>query len=149
MSSKDLTQRFIQALRSVEQEGDLEPMVALFSNDAQTTNLASPRTFKGKDGAREFWTEYRGFFEKLTSSFQNVFSSSERAALEWVTHGVAATGKPVEYEGVSILEFDGDQIGRFCAYFDPSALNQVARGDVAPEDRPERTNDAEGVGSPS
>lgn len=125
-------QRFVDALAKLEQGGDLEPLLALFSDDAQVSNVASPRTFSGLEGARQFWTEYKGTLGQVKSTFRNLIESGDRVALEWETQGTAHNGAAVSYEGVSIIEWDGDRIRRFYAYFDPHALGQELREGTGP-----------------
>ncbi|MCP3137258.1 nuclear transport factor 2 family protein [Pyxidicoccus xibeiensis] len=117
-------QRFVDALTRLEESGDLEGLVSLFSDDAQVSNVASPRVFSGQDGARQFWKEYKGTLGQVKSTFRNMIEAGDRVALEWETQGTARNGAAVAYEGVSIIEWDGDRISRFFAYFDPHALGQ-------------------------
>jgi ketosteroid isomerase-like protein len=114
-------QRFVDALARLEESGDVEPLLELFSDDAQVSNVASRRTFHGRDGARDFWREYKGM---LKSTFRNMIEAGDRVALEWESSGTAHNGAAVDYEGVSIIEWDGDRISRFYAYFDPRVLGQ-------------------------
>jgi ketosteroid isomerase-like protein len=117
-------QRFVDALAKLEESGDLEPLVALFGDDAQVSNVAAHRTFHGKDGARQFWREYKGMLRHVKSTFRNMIEAGDRVALEWESNGTAHNGAAVDYEGVSIVEWDGDRIARFYAYFDPRVLGQ-------------------------
>jgi ketosteroid isomerase-like protein len=87
-------------------------------------NLLHPGKFQGVAGARQFWTEYRGTFDRAQSTFRNVIAADGQIALEWVTRGTSFDGKPVHYEGVTILETEGEQITRSCAYFNPTALGE-------------------------
>ncbi|HZI11414.1 MAG TPA: nuclear transport factor 2 family protein [Myxococcus sp.] len=136
----DRAQRFVDALLRLEQSGDLEGIVALFSDDAQVSNVASPRVFSGKDGARQFWTEYKGTLGQVKSTFRNMIEAGDRVALEWETQGTARNGAAVDYEGVSIIEWDGDRIRRFYAYFDPHALGQeLAHGTAQRSEVPATT----------
>jgi hypothetical protein len=124
----DVTELFLQALARLEEHNELEPLLELFGEGSEISNLASPRIFEGPEGARRFWTEYRAFFQSVRSEFVNVVRGSGRSALEWATHGTTASGHRVRYEGVSILEYEGDKIRRFFAYFDPRALAPVMPG---------------------
>jgi ketosteroid isomerase-like protein len=117
-------QRFVDALLKLEEQGDVDGIVSLFSDDAQVSNAASARVFSGQDGARRFWTEYKGTLGQVKSTFRNMIEAGDRVALEWETQGTAHNGAAVAYEGVSIIEWDGDRISRFYAYFDPHALGQ-------------------------
>ena len=124
-----LVHRFIEALGALEARRELEPIVALHAEGCDVGNLASPRTFHGRDGAREFWLAYRETFGELRSEFRAVIAAGGRAALEWRTTGTSAGGRPIDYEGVSILDWEGDKIRRFRAYFDPSELGHQVQGD--------------------
>ena len=120
--------RFIAALGQLEAERDVDALVALYADDAETGNVNAPEGFSGPDGARTFWTEYRGTFGEMRSEFRNTIEADGRVALEWTTTGTSVDGEPVEYSGVSIIEVQGDKIARFRAYFDPRALGrQIAR----------------------
>ncbi|MCY1040994.1 nuclear transport factor 2 family protein [Corallococcus sp. bb12-1] len=125
-------QRFVDALLKLEAEGDMESLLALFADDAQVSNVASPSVFTGIDGARRFWTEYKATLGGVKSTFRNVIESGDRVALEWETQGQSPNGAAIAYEGVSIIEWDGDRIRRFFAYFDPHALGQELSHDTAP-----------------
>lgn len=121
--SQEVAENFKQALWKVEEDQDLEPMIEVLSEDCEVGNVAVPKTFHGQDEAREFWTQYRKTFDEMKSTFRNVFADEGRAALEWTTEGTEE-GDTVSYEGVSILEIEGDKVTRFMAYFDPSYLNR-------------------------
>jgi len=125
-------QRFVEALAKLESSGDMEPLVALFSDDAQVSNVASRQVFFGREGARRFWREYKGTLQRVKSTFRNMIEAGSRVAIEWETQGTAHNGAAVAYEGVSILEWDGDCIRRFYAYFDPHALGMELTQGTAP-----------------
>jgi hypothetical protein len=120
--ASERVQRFLDALKALEESNDVGPMAACFASDCEVGNVLVPHKFHGPDGATRFWTEYRGSFGEVRSEFRNIIESRDRAALEWVSRGTSANGEPFDYEGVSILEFDGDEIRRFHALFDPSRL---------------------------
>ncbi len=122
--SAQTAQTFIDALHALENSKDAEPMAALYTPDSTVGNVHAPDSFHGPDGAREFWSKYRGTFRNLHSEFRNVIATDTRAALEWTTQGEAFDGKPFEYSGVTILETEGGQVTRSCAYFDPAALGR-------------------------
>jgi hypothetical protein len=135
-------QRFVEALAKLEESGELEPLVSLFGEDAQVSNVASPRVFSGRDGARQFWTAYKGMLARVRSTFRNMIEAGERLALEWETQGTAHNGAAVSYEGVSIVEWDGDRIRRFYAYFDPGLLGREVGQGVARRSEPPATTPA-------
>ena len=123
--SEKLARDFVEALGRLESERDVERLVALFADDCVVGNVVSPEEFRGREGAREFWREkYRNTFGEVKSTFRNVFAAGGRVALEWVTEGTSNEGRPVRYEGVSIIEADGDSVTRFRAYFDAASLGE-------------------------
>jgi ketosteroid isomerase-like protein len=127
--SEQIAKRFIEALGKLEAGRELETIVGLFAPDAEVGNVVSPEKFRGREGAREFWgAKYRDTFGEVRSTFRNVFATENRAALEWTTDGTAEDGTPVRYDGVSIIETDGEEIKRFCAYFDAGALGRQLTG---------------------
>jgi limonene-1,2-epoxide hydrolase len=124
MVSASVAERFIEALRGLEETRDVETMVALYAEQSEVGNVNAPEKFTGQAGARQFWTKYRDTFGEVRSTFRNRIINDARAALEWTTEGTTANGAPFNYEGVSILEIEGDRITRFRAYFDPEALGR-------------------------
>jgi ketosteroid isomerase-like protein len=115
--SKEVADNFVEALRKLEEDRDVEALVKIHTEDCEVGNVSVPGSFKGQDGLREFWTEYRKTFGEIKSTFRNVFATEEGAALEWTTEGTS-DGDSVSYAGVSILEIEGDKVRRFMAYFD-------------------------------
>jgi steroid delta-isomerase-like uncharacterized protein len=121
--SKEVAQKFVEALWKLEQDRDVEALVEIHTDDCDVGNVAVPRTFSGHDGLREFWTSYRDTFGEMKSEFRNVFADeSGHAALEWNT-SAQANGNEVSYEGVSLLEIQNGKVSRFRAYFDPRTVN--------------------------
>ena len=121
--SKEVADNFVAALRKLEEEDDVEPLVEIHAKDCEVGNVSVPEAFRGHDGLREFWTEYRKTFGDMKSTFRNVFATGEGAALEWTTQGTS-NGDAVSYDGVSILEIEGDKVSRFMAYFDTRRLSR-------------------------
>jgi len=127
MMSEEVAKKFIEALRILEETKDAGPLTALYVGNAVAGNLIAPDQFHGSDGARTFWTEYRGTFETAKSTFRNVIAGDGSAALEWTTEGVGFDGQPFIYSGVTVLEIEGNHIKRSSAYFDPEALGRQLR----------------------
>ena len=135
--SMERAERFTAALSQLEQEKDVETMAALFADGAEVSNAVSSRVFRGPDGAREFWTQYLGTLQHVRSTFRNIIVAGDRTALEWATQGTAHNGAAIAYDGVSIIEWEGDRVSRFYAYFDPYALGQeLAHGDAPRSEAP-------------
>ena len=122
--SEQVAKQFIDALWALENSKDAEPLAGLYTEGAAIDNILAPNRFQGPDGARKFWTDYRGTFEKAHSEFRTVTASETSAALEWTTSGTSFNGTPFSYTGVTILETDGEKVSRSSAYFDPSALGR-------------------------
>lgn len=121
--AEDTAKRFVDALGKLETERDLETICALFSGDCEIGNVVTENKDKSMD-ARKFWQSYRDNFGEVKSTFRNQIFSDNRAALEWKTTGTSTEGHNFEYDGVSVLEIDGDRITRFHAYFDPNKLGR-------------------------
>ena len=122
--SKEVADRFVEALRRLEEDRDVEALVEIHTDDCDVGNVAVPKTFSGHGGLREFWTSYRDTFGEMKSEFRNVFADDAgHAALEWNTSG-DANGNEVSYDGVSILEVEDGKVSRFRAYFDPRTVNE-------------------------
>ena len=126
--SKEVADRFVEALRKLEEDRNVEELVAIHTEDCNVGNVAVSKTFSGHDGLREFWTSYRNTFEEMKSKFRNIFADdSGRAALEWTTEGISH-GNTVSYDGVSILEIADGKVSRLRAYFDPRRLTEQIVG---------------------
>lgn len=119
----ETVEQFVQCLGRLESEDrELDPLVELFADDSVTSNASIAREYEGVEGAREFWGQYRQVFGPMRSEFRNRIVADGVAALEWQTEGELSTGKPVTYQGVSILEIADGKVARFQAYFDPTKL---------------------------
>src|SRR5215217_2764699 len=111
--SEQVVRRFIDGLEKLEQSRDLEVLISAFAENCSVSNVVTPAEFKGREGARDFWAQYRDTFGQMQSTFRNVIVIEGRAALEWSTEGTTVGGEPVNYDGVSVLEIEGDAITRF------------------------------------
>ena len=122
--SEQVARRFIDALWALEDTKDAGPLTALYAENALVGNVVAPEQYRGPDGAKKFWTEYRGTFDAARSEFRSVIASDGHAALEWTTKGTGFNGSPLEYSGVTILDIEGDKVTRSSAYFNPKALGR-------------------------
>lgn len=130
----ETAEKFIEALHELEENRDVERIAALFSENADVNNVVTIENSHDLK-ARDFWQKYRDSFGEVRSEFKNKIYGETSAALEWTTTGTGADGGAIEYEGVSILETEGERITRFFAYFNPSKLgrqmDETARGKEA------------------
>lgn len=125
---RQLADRFINELHRVE-DGDtagIDDLVNMFADNASLTNSilqheSGERT--GRDEVAHFWHEYSTSFGKVHSDFVDVTASDHSAGLFWRSTGTDPAGKPLEYEGVSLLVFDdAGKISQFKGYFDSRQL---------------------------
>ncbi len=121
--AQDTAKKFVEALGKLEAERDLETIVALFGEDCDIANVITEDNDKQTD-VRAFWQSYRDNFAEVKSTFRNQIVTENRAALEWKTVGASSEGHEFQYDGVSILEIEGDKITRFRAFFDPNKLGR-------------------------
>jgi ketosteroid isomerase-like protein len=121
--AEETAKNFVEALRKLEAERDLETISALFSENCDIANVVTEDNNR-QTNAHEFWQSYRANFGEVQSTFRNQIVSENTAALEWKTTGTSSEGQEFEYDGVSILEIKGDRITRFRAYFDPNKLGR-------------------------
>ena len=117
---ENTARKFVEALRKLEKDHDLETIAGLFSETCKIGNVVSSDV----SGARDFWEMYRRNFGEVESTFKNKIFGEGHAALEWTTKGKTSGGDEFEYEGVSILEVEDGKIVRFFAYFDPAKLGR-------------------------
>lgn len=120
----NVEEKFIKALEKLETDENVDEIVGLFAENCEVGNVTTTENLKGERGAREFWTNYKKTFGEIRSTFKNKIVSENTAALEWKSTGTSQEGSEINYEGVSILETDGDKITRFFAYFNPAKLGQ-------------------------
>lgn len=119
-----MTETFADRLQEFERTRDVEPLVELFAEEAELSKLDAAAVHRGRDGARQFWTEYRDVFDDLRSEFTGDVRGDGKAVLEWVAEGSLrhtpgdSGPRPVRYPGVSILEVEGDSIRRFRTVYD-------------------------------
>ncbi len=111
---------FARALQQTEESRDPEPLLELFSEDAELHNLAM--SHQGLDGARRFWETYLAQIDRIRSEFSHLIEEDGQAALVWTSTGTLKDGQPITYRGVSILELDGDKVRRFETVYDSAAF---------------------------
>jgi hypothetical protein len=51
--SKEVADRFVEALRRLEEDRDVEALVEIHTDDCDVGNVAVPRTFSGHGGLRD------------------------------------------------------------------------------------------------
>jgi ketosteroid isomerase-like protein len=110
--------RFKEALQQTEQTRDASHVASLFAQGAALTNLGGDH---GTD-ATVFWKTYLDQFTDIRSEFTGETVSEKSAALEWQSSGTTVDGQPVNYRGVSVIDFGGDALSGFRTYYDSAAF---------------------------
>lgn len=114
---------FASALRSFEDTGDSSRLRELFGPDPELVRPQVATSDEGTSDVARFWEEYRSQFSQLSTEFVRVVESGDLGVLEWVSRGTLTTGRPIEYSGTSLLDFDDQgRIRRFATYFDTAAF---------------------------
>lgn len=119
--ASDLTQQFMDALKTLEREKDTERIVSLFSDEATLERLTH-KTYSGKDEATTFWNEYLEPFEHVSTTFVNVTENGESAVLEWESQGTLKGGKEISYKGVSSFDLADGKLKSFRTYYDSAVF---------------------------
>lgn len=128
--TRALAQQFIDALHALEQGGEenVDGLVALYSEDAHLTNAAlrlAGEERRGRNGVRQFWSEYKRTLGKAFSDFHQVTVNEESAGLFWTSRGTNAAGETMSYDGTSLLVFDTNgKIRFFQGYYDTREFNR-------------------------
>lgn len=94
----------------------------MFTDDATLSKAGMPHEEHGRLGAREFWERYRDVFDDIDATFQSIASGERVAFLEWTSEGTLKDGSDFRYQGVSVLETEGDLIDAFRTYYDTAAF---------------------------
>lgn len=125
MSSDSKSQLFIRRLHQAERQNNPSALVELFTESSVVDTPVRTGAYAGKTGAERFWTHYLKTFRRVESHFHTTHEFGDIAVLEWECHGILPTGKPIDYSGVSVVEFAEDEtIKRFATYYDTSAFLQ-------------------------
>ncbi len=110
------------ALKNLEDSGDDTDLLGLFSDDAELIRPELEESPGEDSDAASFWRSYLSPFNEIRTTFTHVDDSGHLAVLEWTSEGALAQGRPITYQGVSLLTYDGDRIRRFSTYFDTAAF---------------------------
>ena len=130
MNTQQLAEQFIDALHTFEDgtPEDTAALVEMYADDAVIINAALKlvgQDRRGRDGASQFWREYRSTFGKVRSEFFQITNNDESAGLFWTTKGTDNENSPLEYDGVSLLVFnDQGKITLFRGYYDTRELSR-------------------------
>jgi ketosteroid isomerase-like protein len=118
----DIIHRFADTVNQIEQTGDVEPLIELFSDNSTLLSPEREIVASGRDAIRKFWSLYLHSFQTVRSTFTRIRSSGELGILEWESEGTLQNGAPFHYCGVSLLDVNDDRVQRFATYYDTAAL---------------------------
>ena len=113
------------ALNTAEDTGKLDDLLALHAEDVTLRNMTT-QTWKGKDGAREFWQRYLSDFSEIHSDFTHHADMDSFGVMEWNAKGQLKDGQKIDYRGVSLIETDGQKVKAFRTYYDSAAFIKPA-----------------------
>jgi hypothetical protein len=65
--SKEVADVFVEALRKLEENEDVEALIEIHTGDCEVGNISVPGTFRDHEGLREFWSSYRSTFGEMRS----------------------------------------------------------------------------------
>lgn len=144
----ELSQTFIEALKRLESERDVEGIAGLFGATAEISNPLVKHRHSEANGAKHFWSQYRDAFEDISSEFRTVQDLDGISFLEWKSHG-SMEGQDFTYGGVSVLEHSDGKITAFRTYFDtrqlPTAQAQAGNGKEASGGRVQLSGKGDGA----
>ncbi len=127
MADAARAQKFGDSLLEAERSGDTGALLAQFSEDATLARPELDHSRAPGSDADGFWTTYLAQFTDLGTEFSRVAEAEDIAVLEWTTKGTLATGRPIEYAGVSLLTFgEDDLVVAFATYYDTAAFTTPA-----------------------
>ena len=116
------SERFRTALQDLEGSRDPSMMEPLFTDEAELRRPELDHDRGAAGDVRAFWKAYLDQFSEIDTEFDTVEESGDLAVLEWTSRGRLAAGRTIDYRGVSVLRFEGDQVARFSTFFDTAAF---------------------------
>jgi ketosteroid isomerase-like protein len=117
-----LSARFVRALRALENELDLQPLVQLYAEDSELRNPLFEESLSGTAGVRRYWRQYLDRFQEIRTEFTFLIDGQDTSVLEWISSATAPDGRPLEFRGVTLLLSKDAQITSMHVYFDPRPL---------------------------
>ncbi len=117
--------KYVDVWDVIINKGKLE----LFNDSNFTTNIvihAGAQDVVGLKAVRDFYANYVTGFSNIKFTVRDCFGQGNKIAKHWVfegTHtgeffGIAATGKTVKVEGVTLVRMEGDKIAEEQDFFD-------------------------------
>lgn len=114
--SDDRARTFAAGLHELDKNGDAAAFAAQFTDDAVTQRFDARGERRGE--VEQFWQEYRAQFQSISTTFYDVVEGGDRVALEWTSDATLADGRPLQYRGVTVVDFTGDKVSKLRTYYD-------------------------------
>jgi len=103
--------------------------LGMFNDSNFTKNVvmhASPADVLGIDSAKAYYANYLTGFSNITFTIKDVFGQGDKLVKHWnfkgthtgVFFGIAATGKPVSLDGVTLVRMENGKIAEERDFFD-------------------------------
>ena len=100
-----------------------EGWVENFAQEAVSYDPVGEPPAKVHEGFREFIGQLQAVFTTLEVACEHIFIASNEAAVKSTMRGVSKTGKNVDFEGITVFEFnDSGKIQTTRAYWNPAAM---------------------------
>ncbi len=120
--SREVADNFVAALWELEENENVEPLVEVHRRLRDRQRLGPGDLQRPRRPARVL-DELPQYLRRDEIRVPQRHRHRGGAALEWTTTGTPS-GDSVSYDGVSILEIEGDKVRRFMAYFDTRDLTR-------------------------
>lgn len=115
----DVVASFYAALRS----NDVEAWLTNFAADAIAHDPVGAPPHSGHSGLRAFLSGVLTQFETFGLTEDEVFLAPQGAAVKWTGRGRGRNGRPVEFHGIDVFEFDQEgKISSLKAYWDAAPV---------------------------
>lgn len=121
----DKIEKYVTVWDQIVNEGKLE----LFNDSNFTENIvihASPQDVVGLEAVSDYYANYLTGFSNIKFTVRDCFGQGNKIVKHWIfegTHtgdffGIAATGKNVKVDGVTLVRMEGDKIAEEQDFFD-------------------------------
>jgi steroid delta-isomerase-like uncharacterized protein len=142
----DFVARYAEGWVQARDEGDMEGIIRLYTDDVDYHDPGSPEPIRGHEQLRAFLRELFVAFPDLTIDVtEPVYPSANRPRAllpfrmqftmtgPWKAHNVAPTGRHCMVEGVTAWTFRGELASSYATYFDAWSIARQL-GIVPPPD---------------
>ncbi len=110
---------YFAALRAM----DADAFTAMFATDGVTHDPVGTPPHAGHAAIRQFVTGIFGLFDTVGLTEDHVFVAGNGAAVKWTGRGRGKNGAEVTFEGVDVMEVNGEgKIRVLHAYWDPAPV---------------------------